>query len=435
MKKFIKYIIIFISSIFILTIYSYFFSEFTIDEIWNYGFSYNIKCGLLPYKDFNMVIGPFYNSIISLFLIFFSNNLFAFHLANSILISFFIVFIYQKIGFKYIFILLFLMLFPNIYSYNTFVSFLVIMILILDKSSLKNKDILASVLIGIIFITKQNIGIFLLIIFMISNNNKFKLLGYFSIPLFLLMIFLLLTNSIYQYIDFCFLGLGSFIDNFFIEIPALVLGAITIYYLIYKYLKCKNKVILYLLFFQIIIFPIVDFSHTLAGSLPVLFYILLNENNKNILLFIKTIIIVSVFSQTITTFDGYHFKKNSFLKYRYSTYNMDTYLNNFSSYIIEKEKNSDVYLFIANAYLIRLNINQNPSFFDLINRGNTGSNVDIYFDKINNNCQNKSCLFILDSSFFNKSKKNQLDNSFKEFVINNYKYFDVLPSGDFVYKN
>ena len=28
------------------------------DEIWNYGFSYNIATGLIPYKDFNMVITP-----------------------------------------------------------------------------------------------------------------------------------------------------------------------------------------------------------------------------------------------------------------------------------------------------------------------------------------------------------------------------------------
>ena len=30
------------------------------DEIWGYGFTHNIYKGLIPYKDFNMVITPFF---------------------------------------------------------------------------------------------------------------------------------------------------------------------------------------------------------------------------------------------------------------------------------------------------------------------------------------------------------------------------------------
>lgn len=47
--------------IFILTLlFNTFCNNLTIDEIWNYGFSYNIATGLIPYKDFNMVITPLY---------------------------------------------------------------------------------------------------------------------------------------------------------------------------------------------------------------------------------------------------------------------------------------------------------------------------------------------------------------------------------------
>ena len=31
------------------------------DEIWNYGFSYAIRLGEIPYRDFNMVLPPFYS--------------------------------------------------------------------------------------------------------------------------------------------------------------------------------------------------------------------------------------------------------------------------------------------------------------------------------------------------------------------------------------
>ena len=36
------------------------------DEIWNYGFSYNMASGYLPYRDFNMIITPLFNFLISI---------------------------------------------------------------------------------------------------------------------------------------------------------------------------------------------------------------------------------------------------------------------------------------------------------------------------------------------------------------------------------
>lgn len=42
----------------------------TLDEIWNYGFSHSLYSGLVPYKDFNMVITPFYPFLMSIGLLF-----------------------------------------------------------------------------------------------------------------------------------------------------------------------------------------------------------------------------------------------------------------------------------------------------------------------------------------------------------------------------
>ena len=39
----------------IMFIFTYFFHLATWDEIWNYGFSYNIAKGSIPYKEFNMI--------------------------------------------------------------------------------------------------------------------------------------------------------------------------------------------------------------------------------------------------------------------------------------------------------------------------------------------------------------------------------------------
>ena len=54
--------------IFIVTIlFNLFINGLTNDEVWNYGFAYNISNGLIPYKDFNMIITPLFPLIMSIF--------------------------------------------------------------------------------------------------------------------------------------------------------------------------------------------------------------------------------------------------------------------------------------------------------------------------------------------------------------------------------
>ena len=54
--------------IFIVTIlFNLFINGLTNDEVWNYGFAYNISNGLIPYKDFNMLITPLFPLIMSIF--------------------------------------------------------------------------------------------------------------------------------------------------------------------------------------------------------------------------------------------------------------------------------------------------------------------------------------------------------------------------------
>jgi len=83
MKKYIKYILLFIfffiSLVFIFTISRG-------DTFVNYGFSYAISKGEIPYKDFNMVITPLAPFIYSIELIFF-NNIIIFYLEQAILLT------------------------------------------------------------------------------------------------------------------------------------------------------------------------------------------------------------------------------------------------------------------------------------------------------------------------------------------------------------
>ena len=99
MKKIIKYVVLFI-----LILIFQIFIPLDLDEIWNYGFAHNIATGLIPYKDFNMVITPLYPFLCSIFLII-KSNLIIVQILQAILILvssvFLIVYILHIIRFYY----------------------------------------------------------------------------------------------------------------------------------------------------------------------------------------------------------------------------------------------------------------------------------------------------------------------------------------------
>ena len=57
-----------------------FFRPVDMDLMWNYGFSKNVSDGLIMYKDFNMVITPFYPAITGLLMKILSTNIIAFYI-------------------------------------------------------------------------------------------------------------------------------------------------------------------------------------------------------------------------------------------------------------------------------------------------------------------------------------------------------------------
>ena len=83
-KNISKYTLIFILLLFAST----FTTLFGNDEAWNFGFINNIYNGLIPYKDFNMVITPFYPIFMSIPLHIFGNNEIVVQILNCIVIVF-----------------------------------------------------------------------------------------------------------------------------------------------------------------------------------------------------------------------------------------------------------------------------------------------------------------------------------------------------------
>ena len=139
MKKNIKIYILFLIALIAISI----LSQIDLDGIWGYGFSYNIANGLIPYKDFNMVITPFYSILMALPMYIFGNNLLVFHIESTIIITLFLILVYKLIKEK-VFIILPLLIIPvNITypNYNFFLLFLFILLIFLEKNNIFNKTI------------------------------------------------------------------------------------------------------------------------------------------------------------------------------------------------------------------------------------------------------------------------------------------------------
>ena len=87
------------------------------DRIWNYGFAYNVSRGLVPYRDFNMVVTPLYTFILSFFIKIFGHYVFTMNILNALIISFIIIIMYKKIK-NNVFIILPVLFFFTDSGYN-----------------------------------------------------------------------------------------------------------------------------------------------------------------------------------------------------------------------------------------------------------------------------------------------------------------------------
>lgn len=429
-----KNIIIYLCFLFLLLLIAL-TSQVELDGIWGYGFSYNIATGLLPYKDFNMVIGPLYPILFSPFMYLFGNYFYLFEIEHCLLYALVFTFLYNKIGKNSLFILLLYGACLTIFGYNLFCVMLMISILLLIDSSFRHREVFIGIIIGIILMTKQNIGLFLSLAFLFSSKNKTKSFFSLLIPIVPTITYLLINNIFFNYIDFCYFGMGNFLSNISTDFVSIFPYIIFIIPLVKDYIKKRNTKALYVIAFQIIVFPIFDQGHIIPALIPVTYYYLTeNTLSKKYSFYFKYFIIIGFIITVIvkTIVECEFVTDNSFLKYQVIKKEISTYIESYSDYIdfLDGDK---VYLLIDNAYILRLYRNENPGFYDLINKGNFGSNDNKYIDMIKDDCKDKKCYFILDYYYFNPRLFDQRNLIFKDYVLKNTNYIETLPSRDRLY--
>lgn len=386
MKKKLGLILVFV----FITLYILFFNLILIpingDEVWSYGFTYNISLGLVPYRDFNMVITPFYPALMSLFFLIFGHNMLVFYIINALVLTLCLYLIYKMIGEK--FLLLFVFLFapmPVITpTYNIFAFFLLIVIFYLERDKNKDCDFIIGIILGLLILTKQTIGGIVLIpgLFYYYKDKKKLLkrsLGCFLV-LMIFIIYLLVTKSFMAFLDLCLFGLFDFAGgngSFSIYTVFIILIYIGTIYFIKKH--PKNIYNYYALAFYVVAVPLFDYYHFHIAFLVFLFLCLYYLPDKVKLPYTYIALFFIIAMPILVYFRDFYNKKviypNDFNNYQYRLIDYNTYMIflNLDEYLDEHPKYDFVFLDGCGYFLKILN-DRKISYFDLINKGNWGYN-------------------------------------------------------------
>ncbi len=261
----------------------------SMDEIRNYNLSRAIVMGLIPYKDFNMVMTPFFVQLFAIPLVF-SKTLFMCRLAHSLYLVFtewvFYRIVKEKCGHK---VALFLCLcsipFLDIATYNTmfFVFAMHSYDLLRKKASIRN-DILLGVVTTLAALSRQTSGSLLLILCFVlvlkgsAKSERIKNAFWFLVGMggicVAFLIYLLATGSFGAFWEYCFFAVFKTEGNSAINTSGImglvfVIAGSAIDILNYRKTKDKDQILHLLIGLTIFTIgvPIVDQMHMVYAGM------------------------------------------------------------------------------------------------------------------------------------------------------------------------
>ena len=292
-----------------------FFIEFgNLDELWNYSFALNVRNGLLPYRDFNMIQTPLSAFIAGGFLVLFGEGLFSFRVLSWVLlclihlVMFRLYLMFSSSSAPSLLMSLFgILLLPHYYHYNSLV-FLILMLVLYRESHRilvggSTTQHVSALLIGLTPLIKQTTGIALLIVFFVVLAVEFRFrgisgkifavsIGCLVLPGFLFALWLAFSGTFYAFIDYALYGLRSFthrttlfqfasssVGGLLLTLTVLIVLICAIYVMI-KRLRSRQYLAFYLLMTaagSIVAFPLCDTEHfgfVVLNILPLIFYMI-----------------------------------------------------------------------------------------------------------------------------------------------------------------
>ena len=407
------------------------------DHIIDFTHCYSIANNLMPYKDFNIVVGPVYPVLISIFLRIFGKNFIVFHIVNSS----FIVGIYlliKKHNKKTLAIFaIACSLVALSAKYNLFTLLLFYIIYYVERDDIKYKDYIIGILLSILIFTKINVGCALILPTFILYYKTPKIILKRFISFIIISTIIIVTMFLYGvlpgFINYTVLGLISFSQNSLIDVCIIFLILAIIY--IFKNIK-KDKYLIYMLCYLIICYPLFETGHILIGIFPTFVYVIdkIKQTNpakikKYVLMISCTLFILFICVNSFRIHISFktdvmskidckkHFCSESF----FINQSLD-YTHKINNYLKEKGKEYRIYNFTYDAYFFKLDLRKNINKYDFIWNGNMGyKGEDTYIKEINDYCKNNKCMFIIDkTNIYKRNYHDTINLKILKFVDNNY---------------
>lgn len=204
-----------------------------LDEFWNYNLARSITMGLVPYRDFNLVLTPLY-SFINAAVLFVVRTLIAYRISCSLICFVLLFLIYKSVcdrtnGHYALPAALIGLVMMGTVTYNTlFMVFAFGILALLGRGSTDKRDLIIGVLTACAALSRQTSGgilIFIVLFILIREERRVRpVLMYVAggaIPCIMLLVYLLVTGSFGAFWDYCLFGLFSFgSGNFLIRAAA-----------------------------------------------------------------------------------------------------------------------------------------------------------------------------------------------------------------------
>ena len=440
MKKYSRLLIILMFALlfFFAICYTYCLRPIVDDEFYNYGFAKSILDGRVPYVDFNMIIPPLFSYLLAFIFRITFRHLLVFHFLMAFFSAFVTYLAFRKIGFRALAIYALMLIYPYT-GYNTFCLMLFFIILCLRDKFGKYEDYIDAFIISLMFLSKQTLGILMIPCFIYSRHKK-KTLVIYLISFLGLFIYLFTYHSLLEFINYCFLGMFDFTSHNGKFTPLLLVEIVILLILLMKGIQKKDKLYFYVLCFQIITFPDVNYVHFIIGFIPVMYMLLCRFKNH----FIGTVFFVGFsisylfifsFANLVQNYQFLDFYSDGhFMKGRLVYSSVSSYISRVSNYL-ENYPDYDVYILGNLSYLTKLNLELPINKFDIINDGNMGYHGEkVYIKEIHDNCLSKKCLFIVSEREMLGKVENQTNRSILQYIGKTY--FKRYISGMFsVYDN
>ncbi len=450
-----------------ITLFGYILTKniLDLDELWTFSFSSKIANGFMIYRDFNVLQTPLYAQITAIFLKIFGNTMFVSHLVGVLEGAILLVVQYmimrklsisKKTTVFSMFLIIYYVMNFICNSYNILALLFAFIFMYFEickikydkyiklthseekrRTKLKIKqsfiyNMITGIVIGLTFLSKQNIGVYLILVVTgyyflrsilvkdITFIDAFKQLSIKAIFCILIIgieaLYLYLNGALYACIDYTILGLlhfgqkvnGSIFNLLFSEKNrwyVIIVNALLVFSIIFLIMCCimkklnlikrKNKMdlnILILLTLFCIIgigysIPLANTYHMYLTKYVIFYLLLININlisffsrtfykqisKVSVYIMIATLIICGV-SKYVTSNLGTYRTKMPMFKNLYLSYDGEKDIETVVTYMLthEEKYNQPIYMITSDCSIYNLVLGRNNGVFDLPLYGNLG---------------------------------------------------------------